>query len=188
MGGICTVGGYPYGQLGGIADKILAHDTDYHAGGADVLLYAAVDHAVIGHVAGLGEEHGGLVGYQNLALGVGQLLPGHAVDGLVFADIDVIGVIGDIQIAAIGYIGVVPVLAGGHYMHIAVLLGFVDGFFAPCTGLDIAGYAVLHQVHGDHSKLERSAALYEQHLVVVGNVHQVTEILLGFVDYFLENL
>ena len=41
---------------------------------------------------------------------------------------------------------------------------------------------------GDHSKLERSAALYEQHLVVVGNVHQVTEILLGFVDYFLENL
>ena len=170
-----------------VTDQILTDDDDNHAGGADVLLHARVDHAVIGHVAGLGQEHGGLVGNKHMALGVGQLVPRHAVDRLVLADVDVIGVFGDIQIGAVGNIGIVLVLAGSGDDDLADLLGFRDGLLGPCAGLDVDGLAVLHEVHGDHRELQRCTALNEQDLVVVGNAHEVAQILLGLVDDLLEN-
>ena len=51
MGGIAHVGGNELGQI--LTDEIFTHDYDYHACRADVLLYAAVDNAVIGNIAGL---------------------------------------------------------------------------------------------------------------------------------------
>ena len=122
-----------------------------------------------------------------MALGVGQLVPGHAVDGLIFADVDVVGILGDIQIGAVGNVSVVLVLAGSGDDDLADLLGFRDGLLGPCAGLDVNGLAVLHEVHGDHGELQRRAALNKQDLIVVGDAHEVAQILLGLVDDLLEN-
>jgi len=177
------------GQTGEIlADEILADDGHDHAGRADVLLHAGVDHAVVGHVAGLGEEHGGLVGHQHVALGVRQLRPGDAVDRLVLADIDVVGIVGDVEIGAVGDIGVVLVLGGGGDDHVSDLLGLGNGLLRPGAGLHIDGLAVLHEVHRDHGELQRGAALDEEHLIVVGDAHEVAEILFRLVDDLLIDL
>ena len=111
-----------------------------------------------------------------MALGVGQLVPGGAVDGLVLADVDVIGVLGNVQIGAVGDVGEILVGGGGDDLYLAILLGLGNRLLGPRAGLHIARLAVLHQVHGDHGELHRAAALNEQHLVVVGNVHQLTQI------------
>ena len=171
-----------------LADQILADDDHHHAGGAHVLLHAGVDHAVVGHVAGLAQEHGGLVGHQDVALGVGQLVPGHAVDGLVLADVHIVGILGDVQIGAVGDIAVILILGGGGYDDLAVLLSLGNGLLGPCAGLDVDGLAVLHQIPRHSRELQRSAALNEQDLVVVGDAHQVAQVSLGFVDDLLENL
>ena len=170
-----------------VADEVLTDDADDHAGRADVLLHACVDHAVVRDVAGLGQEHGGLVGDEDVALGVGQLVPRDAVDGLVLADVDVVGILGDLEVGAVGHVGVVLVLAGRGDDDLADLLRFLDGLLGPCAGLDVDGLAVLHQVHRDHGELERRAALDEQDLVVVGDAHEVAQILLSLVDDLLED-
>ena len=125
-----------------LTDEILADNGDDHAGGADVLLHACVDHAVIADVAGLGEEHGRLVGDQRLALGVREGLPRRAVDGLVFADIDIVRVLVNGKVGAVGNVGIVSVLGGRGDVDLAVLLGLGNGLLGPCTGLDVDGLAV----------------------------------------------
>jgi len=52
---------------------------------------------------------------------------GGAVDGLVLADIDVICVVGDVQIGAVRDVGEVLVRGGGDDLHLTVLLGLLDG-------------------------------------------------------------
>ena len=170
------------------ADEVLADDDDDHAGRADVLLHARVDHVVVADVAGLGEEHGALVGDEDVALGVGQLLPGHTVDGLVLADVDVVGVVGNVEIGAVGNVAVVLILGGSGNDDLAVLLGFLDGLAGPCAGVDVDGLAVLHQVPGNRRELEGGAALNEEDLIVVGDPHQVAQVGVGLVDDLLEDL
>ena len=168
-----------------LADEVLADDDHHHARGADVLLHARVNEAVVADVAGLGEEHRRLVADEDMALGVGQLLPRHAVDGLVLADVDIVRVLGDVEVGAVGDIAVVLVLAGGGDDDLAVLLRFADRLLGPRAGLDVDGLAVFHQVPGDRGKLQRGAALNKEHLVVVGNAHQVAEIGLRLIDDLL---
>ena len=171
-----------------LADEVLADDGDDHTGRADVLLHARIDHAVIADVAGLGEEHGALVGDKDVTLGVGELLPGHTVDGLILADVDIVGILGNVKIGAVGDVAVVLVLGGSGDDDLAVLLGLGNGLLGPCAGLDVDGLAVLHQIPRHSRELQRSAALNEQDLVVVGNAHQVAQVSLGLVDDLLENL
>ena len=47
-----------------------------------------------------------------MTLGVGELLPGHTVDGLVLADVDIVGILGNVEIRAVGNVAVVLVLGG----------------------------------------------------------------------------
>ena len=136
-----------------LPDQILPDDCHHHTGGAHVLLHACVNQAVVADVAGPGEEHGALVADQHMALDVGQLVPGHAVDGLIFADVHIVGVFRNVQIAAIRHIAEISVLAGGGHMHAAILSGLSNGLFGPRAGLHVAGHTVFHQVHGDHGEL-----------------------------------
>ena len=174
MGLVAEIGGDEFRQV--LPDQVLPDDDNGHAGGAYVLLDAGPDQTVLADVAGAGEEQGGLVRHQNLALGVGQRVVGGAVDGLIFADVDVIGVVRDVQIGTVGEIGEVLIGGGGDDFDLAVPLGLGYGLFAPSAGLHIAGHAVFHQVHGDHGKLHRTAALNKEHLIVIGNVHQRPQI------------
>ena len=123
-----------------------------------------------------------------MALGIGQLVPRHAVDRLVLADVDVVGVLGDVQIGAIGDVAVILILGGGSHDDLAVLLGLGNGLLGPRARLDIHGLAVLHQVPCHGGELQGRAALDEQHLVVVGDVHQLAQVGLGLVHDLLEHL
>ena len=111
-----------------------------------------------------------------------------AVDGLVFTDIDIVRVVGNIEIRAVGDVREILVLGGGDDLHLAILLGLGNGLLGPGTGLHIAGDTVFHQVDGDHGELNRSAALDEQHLVIVGNAHQLAEVGLSLIPDLLEHL
>ena len=125
MGLVTHVSGHELGQV--LPQQVLPDDDHRHAGGTHILLYARPDQAVLGDIAGTGEEHGGLIRHQDLALGVGQMEIGGAVDGLVLADIDVICVVGDVQIGAVRDVGEVLVRGGGDDLHLTVLLGLLDG-------------------------------------------------------------
>ena len=174
MGLVAEIGGDKFWHI--VPNQVLPDDDDSHTGRSHVLLDAGPDQAILADIAGTGEEHGGLVRHQNFALGIRQCVVGGAVDGLVFADIDVIGVIGNVQIGAVGNVEEILVGRGGNNFHLAVPLGLGNGLFAPRTGLHIAGYAVFHQVHGHHGELHRAAALNEQDLIIFGNVHQRSQI------------
>ncbi len=107
------------------------------------------------------------------------------MDGLVFADVHIVRILRNVQITAVGDVAEITVLAGGNHVDFAVLFGFGNGFLGPSASLHVAGHAVLHQVHGDHGELEGCAALDEQDPVVVGDVHQVPQVLLSLVDDLL---
>ena len=186
MGLVAHVGGNEVGQI--VPQQILPDDDNGHAGRSHVLLYAGPDQAVVGDVAGTGEEHGGLVRHQHLALGVGELVIGGAVDGLVLTDVDIVGVVRNVQIRAVRDIGEVLVGGGGNDLHLAVFLGLFQGLFGPVAGLHIAGHAVFHQVHGDHGKLHGAAALYKEHFIVVGDPHQLSQVGFRFIPDLLEHL
>ena len=109
------------------------------------------------------------------------------MNGLVLADVHIVCVFGNVQIIAVGDVAEVAVFAGGHHVYVTVLFRFGNRFLGPRAGLHIAGHAVFHQVHGDHGELKCCAALDEQHFVVVRDVHQVPQILLGLVDDLLED-
>ena len=107
---------------------------------------------------------------------------------LVFADVNIIRILTDGKIGTIGDVAVIAILAGCNKVDLAVFLCFVICLFGPVAGYDIVSNAVFHKVHGQHCKLKRCTALNEHDLVVIGNVHKVAQILLGFVDDLLENL
>jgi len=171
-----------------LTDQILTDDDHHHAGRAYILLHTGVDHAIVGDIAGLGEEHGGLVGHQDMALGIGELIPGDAVDGLILADVDIVGILGNVQVGAVGNIAEILILGGGGHNDLTVLLSLGNGLLGPGTGLYIHSLAVLHQVPGNGGELQGGTALDEQDLVVIGNVHQLTQVGLGLVDDLLEHL
>ena len=81
-----------------------------------------------------------------MTLGVGELLPGHTVDGLILADVDIVGILGNVKIGAVGNVAVVLVLGGSGDDDLAVLLSLGNGLLGPCAGLDVDGLAVLHQI------------------------------------------
>ena len=186
VGLIAHIGGDKFWKI--VPQQILPDDDHRHARRAHVLLHAAPDEAVPAHVAGPGEEHAGLVGHQHLPLGVGEAEIGGAVDSLVFADIDIVRVLRNVQIGAVRDIGEVLVGGGGHDFDLAVFLCLGDGLLGPGAGFHIASDPVFHQVHGHHGELDRAAALDEKDLVVVGNAHELAEIRLRLVPNLLEHL
>ena len=109
-----------------------------------------------------------------------------AVDGLVLADVDVVGVFSELELVDIGDIGEVAVLARCHAARITEQLCLLESLLRPRAGNDVVGLAVQHQVHGDGRKLLGRAALQEEHLVVVGNAHQIAQVGFGLFDDALE--
>ena len=72
--------------------------------------------------------------------------------------------------------------------HRVVFLRLLDGLLGPGAGLDVAGDAVLHQVHGDHGELDVPAALDEEYFVVVRDAHELAQVRLRLGQNVLENL
>ncbi len=150
-------GGYGGGDL--VGDEILADDDDNHARRADILLRSAVDHAVFAHVHRLGEEAGGNVGDKGLALRVGQRVELCAVNGVVFTNIDIIRILGDGEVGAVGDVREGLILRGRNGICLEILFRFGKRALGPVPGNDIIGNAVFHQVERQHRELEVRAAL-----------------------------
>ena len=187
LGFVLEHGGNELRQV--VADQILADDDDGGTGRADVLLDAAVDKAVLLNVDRLGQEAGAHIGNQNgIALGLGILVELGAIDGLVVADVDVVGIFANLKLVDIGNVSEVLVLRGSSDTDVAVLGGFLASLLAPGTGKDIVGLALLKKVHGNGGELRPSATLQEENLVIVGNTHQITQIGLSLVEDLLECL
>ena len=109
-----------------------------------------------------------------------------SVDGLVFADVNVIGVLTELKLIHVGDVGEVAIFTRSHTASITEQLSFLERLLRPRTRNDVIGLAVQHQVHGDGGKLLSCTTLQEQYLVVVGDVHKVAKIGFGFLDDALE--
>ena len=153
---------------------------------SNVLLYAAVDHAVLLYVDRLTQETGGYVSNQRLTLGVRQLFIFCTINGVVFADVNIVRIIINGQIGAVRDIGESLILRRGNLYSLAVLLCLLISLLCPLTSDNIVCHAVLHQIHGNSCKLLRGTALEEQYLIVIGDTHEVTQILFSGLDDLIE--
>ena len=162
-----------------MAQQVLAHDEDDHAGRGDVLLRAGVDHAELGDVVDLGEDVGGHVRHQRDVAGVRHMVIARAVDGVVGGDVDVPGVRGE----GVGRdVGVVVLAGGAGDVDLAVLLGLHQRVVREVAGVDVVGLAALHQVHGDGGEHGGGAALQEHDLVALRHAHHVPQVRDGLLE------
>ena len=114
-----------------IGDEVLAHNHNLHAGGTNVLLDTRVDAPKLGHVNMLGEEHRALVGNKRVALRVGQGVVLRAVDGVVLTDIEVVGVLADGKVRAVGNVGEALVCRACNHIGVTWTLGLLIGLLCP---------------------------------------------------------
>ena len=110
-----------------------------------------------------------------------------AINGLVFADVHVIGVRIHLQLGHIGHIAEIIIGRITQNMGIAKALRFLVGLFAPRAAHDIFGKTASHKVQGHHGELRRTAALQEQHLIVIRDTHEVAQVGFGLFDNRLES-
>ncbi len=171
-----------------VGDEVLANDDDLDPCWADVLLDARVDAAELGHVDRLREEHRTLVGDEHMALGVGQGVVLRTVDGVVLADVEVVRIIADGQVRAVGDVGEVLVRRACHDVGVTQDLRLLAGLLRPVARNHEVSLAVRGKVDEGGRKQERVATLQEEHLVVLGDAHEGADVRLGLVDDALEDL
>ena len=111
-----------------------------------------------------------------------------AIDGLVVADVDVVGIFANLKLVDIGNVSEVLVLRGSSDTDVTVLGGFLACLLAPGAGKNIVSLALLKQVHGNGGELRPSATLQEENLVIVGNAHQIAQVGLSLIENLLECL
>ena len=111
-----------------------------------------------------------------------------SVNGVVLADIYIIRVRADGQIGTVRDIGEGLVLGGRNSICLSVDLRLFECLLCPLSGDDIISHLIFHQVHGNRRKLKVRAALHEQYLVIVRDLHQIAQILLRLIDDLLEGL
>ena len=136
-----------------LSDQIFTNDHDHHSRRSDIFLDSAVNDSVFTYVNRLGKEAGGNICHQSFALCIGKSFKFCSVNGIVFADVHIIGIRTDIQITAVRNIGKGLILRRCDLIDLAVLLRFLISFFGPLSGDNIICHPVFHQVHGNHCKL-----------------------------------
>jgi len=149
-----------------VGNQIVTDNGDDHSGRSDVFLDTAVDDAVIGDINRFGEETGGDICHQGFALGIRQFFVFGSVNGVVFTDINIIGIRADRKIAAVRDVGKCFILRGGNFVCLSVFLCFCVCFLCPLACYDVICDTVFHQVHRDHGKLQRCTALEKQDFVI----------------------
>ena len=167
-----------------LAQTFVLDDDEGHTGHGEVLLSAAVDHGILRHVHGTGEDVARHVGDQGHGR-VDVLEDLGAVDGVVAGDVEVVGV--SRNGPSLGDVGVSGVGAGSHLDGLAEVLGLGHSLLGPYAGVQI-GSLLLEEVVGHHAELQRGTAAEEDHTVTLGDVEQLLEQGYCFVHYGLEVL
>ena len=111
-----------------------------------------------------------------------------SVDGVVFADIDIIRILVDGKAFQIRNIAVGLVLGGGDDVHLTIALRLFCGLFRPLSRDDIIRLALFHEVHGHRRKLLAGTSLEKQHLVIVRYGQKLPKVRLRLVYDALEYL
>ena len=105
------------------------------------------------------------------------------VNGVVHADINIVGVLTEHGLVCLGDVGEGLVCGGSDRLCVAVALRLLESLLCPLTGYDVVSLVILvHEVEGNHRELRGAAALKEQNLVVIGNVHYLSEKRLSILD------
>ena len=74
-------------------------------------------------------------------------------------------------------------------MDVAVLCGLLIGDICKVAGNGVIGLTGFpNEVQGNHGELGGCAALEEQNLVALGDIHQAAELCLGIVEDLLKSL
>ncbi len=107
------------------AQQIVPDDGNGHTGGCDILLDTKIAASVLGHIHGLGKDHGAHIRHQRHALHLRQLDVLGAEDGVILADVDVACVLIIRDNVHIWDVGKIFILAGGHDLGFAKLGGFL---------------------------------------------------------------
>ena len=114
----------------GVADQVVADDHDGDAGGADVLLRASVDDAVVGYVDRTRQDAGGKIRHQRDIAGGWRVLELDAFDGFVGSDVHKGRVAVQRPAGRLG--DSVEGLGLGRLVGVGQVLGtLLDGLFAP---------------------------------------------------------
>ena len=163
-------------------EQVLAHDYQRQSRGADVLLRAAIDHAVTRHIDRTRQKVRRHVCHQRHCTDVRYPVILDAADRLVGAHVHVRGVGRQLPARAFRHIGEVFVFARRRDVDLRVLLRFLDRLLRPFAGVDeVDHFAIAEQVHRHDRVFADRAALQEQHFVVVTDRHQLAQIGLGLV-------
>ena len=168
-------------------DKVVANNSNRDTRRTHVLLSATINEAVLGHIDRLAQKARRNIRYQRHVARFGQRVVFGAIDGLVFADVHVIGVRIHLQLGHIGHIAEIIIGRITQNTGIAKALRFLVGLFAPRAAHDILGKTAAHKVQGHHGELRRTAALQEQHLIVIRDTHEVAQIGFSLFDNRLES-
>ena len=114
-----------------------------------------------------------------------------AVDGVVLADVDVIGIRADGQVGAVGDVGEGLVGGAGDRLGVDEACGLLIGLLGPLACDDVVGLArgprQGAEVQRNGGELLGCAALQEQDLVIPGYSGKGAEIGLGLVEDGLED-
>ena len=167
-----------------LIEHVLADDAESHARRRQVLLRAAVDHGVFRNIDRTGEDVRRHVGDQ----GHGRhevLVVLRTVDRIVGGDMHIIQVGRNGE--SLRDVGEVPVLGRSQHLDLAVTLGLLDGLLRPHARIHITGF-LAQEIRGDFIKIGTCTAAQIDDLVVVRNMEQLPEKLVGFLHHGVEIL
>ena len=172
-----------------MARQILPHNGDGQPRRSQVLLRAAENNSIFGHVHRPGKKIGGHIAHNGHIPRIGHILPFGAVNGVVGTVVEVTGLGVQLELVLGGNVGVVFVTAVGGKRNLAVLLSLLIGHAGEIAGDGVirpAGFS--DEVQRNHGELAGGAALQKQHPIVFGHMEQPDEAGLGVVKDLLEHL
>ena len=106
-------------------------------------------------------------------------------NGVVVANVHVVGVGSEHTLIKPRYVGKVFVRARRRFRHISVFLGFFVSLARKVAGHHVVGFAALVNIERYRFKLHARAALNEYNIVIFGHVHQFAQTRFRFVVYSL---
>ena len=109
-------------------------------------------------------------------------------NGVVRADMYIVGILAEGDGRKIGDIGVCLILGGGDARRVSVNFSFLPCLLGEVARHDIVRLPLMHQVEGNGGKLRGGAPLHEEYGVVFGDPHEFAQQRFAFAGNGLERL
>ena len=149
-------------------DEVIPDNSDADACWTDILLRASIHDSILRPVDGLAAEVGGHVRNEDLVLRdlvVWELVELKALDRLVVAVVEELGILADLPLVWLVYSGVPCAFVVGDLIGGAVLGCFLDGSLGPCSCCQVVGTlraVIAEKVVAYGAELHRCPTLEEE--------------------------